>query len=101
MFRLECTEEGKHIVMKWKTKKEPEEVKSKDGVIRRNLDRILVSATTPQPSNLSRCSQESITEKFLQKFTSPLTDRLKKKKREIKCKRQKRKEKATIRMNSG
>ena len=32
---------------------EPEEVKSKGGVIRRNLDRIQVSAATPQLSNSS------------------------------------------------
>jgi len=50
--------------MKQKTKKEPEEVKSKDGVIRRNLDRIRVSAATPQSSNTSRRSQVSLTEKF-------------------------------------
>ena len=35
-------------------------VKSKDGVIRRNLDRILVSEVTPQPSNESRHSQVSL-----------------------------------------
>ena len=34
-------------IMKGKTKKEPEEVKRKDGVIRRNLDRIRVSASPP------------------------------------------------------
>ena len=43
--------------MKRKTKKEPEEVKSRDGVIRRNLDRIRVSAATPLPSDPSRCSE--------------------------------------------
>ena len=62
-------------IMKWKTKKELEEVKSKDGVIRRNLDRILVSATTPLPSNPSRHSQVSLAEKFLEEFTSPEKDR--------------------------
>ena len=36
-------------MIKWKTKKQPEEVKSKDGVIRSNLDRIRVSAVTPPP----------------------------------------------------
>ena len=41
-------------LMKRKTKKEPKETKSKDGVIKRNLDRIRVSAATPQPSNPSR-----------------------------------------------
>ena len=59
------------VTMKWKTKKEPEEVKSKDGVIRKNLDRIQVSAATPLPSNPSRRSQVGLTEKFLQEFTSP------------------------------
>jgi len=49
--------------MKRGTNREPEEVKSKDGVIRRNLDRIRVSAVTPQPSKSSRCSQVSLTEK--------------------------------------
>ena len=52
-------------IMNWNTKKEPKEVKSKDGVIRRNQDRIWVSAATPQPSNPSRRSQMSLTEKFL------------------------------------
>ena len=57
--------------MKQKTKKEREEVKSKDGDIRRNLDRIRVSATTLLPSNPSRRSQVTLTEKFLQEFTFP------------------------------
>ena len=35
-------ERGREVI-KRKTKKKPEEVKSKDGVIRRNLDRIRVS----------------------------------------------------------
>ena len=34
-------------IMKWKTKKDPKEEKSKDEVIRRNQDRIRVSAATP------------------------------------------------------
>ena len=37
-------------MIKQKTKKEPKEVKSKDGVIRRNLDTIRVSAATPLPT---------------------------------------------------
>jgi len=61
----------KHSQIKWKTKKEPKEVKSNDGVIRRNLDRIRISAATPLPSNPSRYSQVSLTENFLQEFTSP------------------------------
>ena len=40
---------------------EPEEVKSKDGVIRRNLDRIRISAATPLPPNPSRFSQVRLT----------------------------------------
>ena len=54
------------LIKKRKTKKESEEVKSKDGVIRGNLDRIRVSAATPQPSTPSRCSQVSLAEKILQ-----------------------------------
>ena len=34
----------------WSDQKEPEQAKSKDGVIGRNLDRIRVSAATPLPS---------------------------------------------------
>jgi len=50
--------------MKERTKKERDEVESKDGVIRRNLDRIRVSAATPLPSNPSRCSPVNLTEKI-------------------------------------
>ena len=57
--------------MKRKTKQEPEEVKSKDGVVRRNLHRIRISAATPRPSNPSKRSQVRFTETFLQEFTSP------------------------------
>ena len=39
--------------------KEPKQAKSKDEVIRRNLDRIHISAATPLPTNLSRHSQVS------------------------------------------
>ena len=52
------------LIMKRETKKEPVEVKSKDAVIRRNLDRIWVSAATPQPSNPSRHGQMSLPEIF-------------------------------------
>ena len=43
--------------------KEPEPAKSKDEVIRRNLDRIHISAATPLPSNPSRHSQVSLIQK--------------------------------------
>ena len=59
------------FLMKLKTKKEPQEVKSKDEVIRRNLDRIRVSGATPLPSNPSKCGQVGLTEKL----TSPERDR--------------------------
>ena len=49
-------------MMKQNTKKEPKEVKRKDWVIRRNLDRIRVSAAPPLPSNPSRHSQVSLAE---------------------------------------
>ena len=40
--------------------KEPEQAKSKDEVIRRNLDRIHISAASPLLSNPSRNSQVSL-----------------------------------------
>ena len=43
--------------------KEPEQAKSKDEVIRRNLDRIRISAATSQPSNPSMHSQVSLIQK--------------------------------------
>ena len=46
-------------VMRWSNQKEPEQAKSKDEVIRRNLDRIHISADT-LPSNPSRYSQVSL-----------------------------------------
>ena len=46
-------------VLHWSNQKEPEQAKSKDEVIRRNLDRIHISAATPLPSNPSRHSQVS------------------------------------------
>ena len=36
-------------VLHWSHQKEPKQAKSKDGVIRRNLDMIWVSAATPIP----------------------------------------------------
>ena len=41
-------------VQHWSNQKEPEQAKSKDEVIRRNLDRIHISAATPLPSNPTR-----------------------------------------------
>jgi len=51
------------MLIKQKTRKEPEEVKSKYGVIRRSLVRIWVSAATPLPSNPTRHSQVSLIKK--------------------------------------
>ena len=51
-------------VLHWSHQKEPEQAKSKDEVIRRNLDRIRISADTPLPSNLSRHSQVSLIQKI-------------------------------------
>ena len=50
-------------VLHWSNQKEPEQAKSKDKVIRRNLDRICSSAATPRPSNPSRRSQVSLIQK--------------------------------------
>ena len=47
-------------VLHWSNQKEPEQAKRKDEVIRRNLDRIHISAATPLPSNPSRHSQVSL-----------------------------------------
>ena len=47
-------------VLHWSHQKESEQVKSKDEVIRTNLDGIWVSAATPLPTNLSRYSQVSL-----------------------------------------
>ena len=46
--------------------KEHKQAKSKDEVIRRNLDGIHISAATPLPSNPSRNSQVSL---FQKKYT--------------------------------
>ena len=55
-------------VLHWSREKEPEQAKSKDEVIWRNLDRIRISAATPLPSNPSRNSQVSLTQKKKKKF---------------------------------
>ena len=47
-------------ILHWSNQKEPERAKSKDEVIRRNLDRIRITAATPLPSNPSRHSQVSL-----------------------------------------
>ena len=47
----------------WNRQKELEKARSKDEAIRRNLDMILISAFTPQPSNPSRNSQVSFIQK--------------------------------------
>ena len=64
-------------VQHWSNEKEPKQAKSKDEVIRRNLDRIHIAATPP-PSNPSRHSQVSpIKKKFkiigLANFHIPMT----------------------------
>ena len=51
------------VVLHWSNQKEPAQAKSKDEIIRRNLDRIWVSATTPLPSNPPRYSQVSLVRK--------------------------------------
>ena len=69
--------------------KELEEVKSKDGAIRRNLDNIWVSATTPPSSNPSRHSKVSLTERFFCKNSLLQRRRKEKKKRKREKKRKK------------
>ena len=50
-------------VVHWSNQKEPNQAKSKDEVIRRNLDRIHISAATPLPTNPSRHMQSLIQKK--------------------------------------
>ena len=50
-------------VLHWSHQKEPKQAKTKDEVIRRNLDRIRISAATPLSSNPSRHSQMSLIQK--------------------------------------
>ena len=54
-------------VLHWSNQKEPEQAKSKDEVIRWNLDMIRVSAATSLPSNPSRNSQVSLIQKTTKK----------------------------------
>ena len=51
-------------VLHWSNQKEPKQAKSKDEVIRRNLDMIHISAATPLPSNPSRHNQVSLIQKI-------------------------------------
>ena len=50
-------------VLHWSNQKEPKQAKIKYDVIRRNLDRIRISAATSLPSNPSRHSQVSLIQK--------------------------------------
>ena len=50
-------------VLHWSNQKESNQAKRKDEVIRRNLDKIRISAATPLPSNPSRHSQVSLIQK--------------------------------------
>ena len=50
-------------VLHWSHQKDPEQAKRKDEVIRRNLDRIHISAASPLPSNTSRRSQVRLIQK--------------------------------------
>ena len=47
-------------VLHWSNQKEPKQEKRNDEVIRRNLDRIHISAATPLPSNPSRHRQVNL-----------------------------------------
>ena len=58
-------------VLHWSYQKESEQAISKDEVIRRNLDRIHISAATPLPSNPSRHSQVSLFQKQIKKNPDP------------------------------
>ena len=55
-------------VLHWSYQKEPKQAKNKDEVIRRNLDRIRISAATPRPPNPSRHSQVILIQKNNQNF---------------------------------
>ena len=61
-------------VLHWRYWKEPEQAKQKDQVIRRNLDRIPISAATPLPSNPSRQSQVRLIKKKF--FKEPISKKL-------------------------
>ena len=53
-------------VLRWSNQKGPKQAKRKDEVIRRNLDRIRISAAVPLPSNPCRHSQISLIKKAKQ-----------------------------------
>jgi len=55
-------------VLHWSHQKEHKQAKSKDEVIRRNLNRIHISAAAPLPSSQSRCSQVSLIYKITPKI---------------------------------
>ena len=55
-------------VLHWSHQKEPEQAKSKDEVIRRNLDRIHITAATSLPSKPSRHSQVRLIKKIKNKI---------------------------------
>ena len=50
-------------VLHWSNQKEPKQAKIKDDIIRRNLDKIHISAATTLPSNTSRHSQVNLIQK--------------------------------------
>jgi len=54
------TEDQMGSVLHWSHQKEPKQAKSKDEVIRRNLDRIHISAAAPPPTNPHRHGQVSL-----------------------------------------
>ena len=62
-FNSNQMEDQIRTVLHWSNQKEPEQAKSKDEVIRRNLDRIRASDVTPPPLNPSRHSQVSLIQK--------------------------------------
>ena len=51
-------------VLHWSNQKEPKQAKSRDEVIRRNLNRIHISAATPLPSNPSSNNQVRVIHKI-------------------------------------
>ena len=61
-------------VLHWSDHKEPKQAKSKDEVMRRNLDRIRISAATPLPSNPSRHNQVSLIQKKLKQVVPGTTN---------------------------
>ena len=58
-------------LLHWGNQKTPKTSKKQREVIRRNLDRIRISAATPLPSNPSRHSQVSFIQKKTNKQKNP------------------------------